>query len=103
MEDSYSQAEMHYIAVQPHPYLHSLHVCILQLHFKKCIQNLIIGCKLATTEYGAKSFFQSQLVSFWNNYYFSKYMYSHAWIDTLLCTLMPHQPYITTYQMSHSL
>ena len=61
MKDSYSQACI-IITVQPHPYLHSLHGFILQLHYQKCIQNLIIGCKLATTEYGAEIFSQSQLV-----------------------------------------
>ena len=50
------------MTVQPHPYLYSLHGCSLQLHFLKCKLNLIIGCKLATTEYGAETFFQSQLV-----------------------------------------
>ena len=38
--------------------LHFLHGCNLQLH----IQHMIIGCKLATTEYGAEAFSQSQLV-----------------------------------------
>ena len=32
--------------------------------FKSRCKNLIIGCKLATTEYSAETFFQSQLVTY---------------------------------------
>ena len=48
---------MHYNDCTAHPYLHSLHT------FLKVRTNyLIIGCKLATTEYSAETFFQTQLV-----------------------------------------
>ena len=49
------------MTVQPHPYLHSLHDVSFSYIFKSAY-NMIIGCKLATTEYGAETFFQSQLV-----------------------------------------
>ena len=45
------------------PPIFAFFACILQLQFLKCIQIFIIGCKLATTEYGAETFFQSQLVN----------------------------------------
>ena len=49
------------MTVQPHPYLHSLH----DVSFSYIFKSAIIGCKLATTEYGAETFFQSQLVIRW--------------------------------------
>ena len=49
------------MTVQPHPYLHSLHDVSFSYIFKSAY-NMIIGCKLATTEYGAETFFQSQLI-----------------------------------------
>ena len=52
------------MTVQPHPYLHSLHDVSFSYIFKSAY-NMIIGCKLATTEYGAETFFQSQLVQVW--------------------------------------
>ena len=51
------------MTVQPHPYLHSLHDVSFSYIFKSAYKTMIIGCKLATTEYGAETFFQSQLVS----------------------------------------
>ena len=40
-------------------------IYIFQLHFFKWAQNMIIGCKLATTEYSAETFFQRQHVHTW--------------------------------------
>ena len=55
----FSQAEMHYNDFTAPPII----ICTICMDasfsyiFKNCIQNMIIGCKLATTEYGAETFF----------------------------------------------
>ena len=62
MKDSYSQAEMHYNDCAAPPIFAFFAWMYPSATFLKVQKNMIIGCKLATTEYGAETFFQSQLV-----------------------------------------